>query len=124
MPSKNVANGLVRMVVSDMNQRTRDPIITPITMSASVAGSTRGRPGYDRLFEPSNFAATSRRYQPRIVSGLAIQVTLARAFRPNLRPISASVARSGSDKRSRDGNCVRKILFSAAKYSFAATVPD
>ena len=41
------------------------------------------------------------RYQARMVSGLATQATFSRALRPSRFPISASVHRSGSDRRSR-----------------------
>ena len=74
-----------------------------------------GRPGYERCFDPSNFAAINRRYPARIVSGLETQATCARALRPSLLPISASVSRSGSDSRSREGRCDRRIRFSAAR---------
>src|SRR6516162_6034431 len=78
----------------------------------------RGRPGNGREREPSNLRAISRRYQVRIVSGLATQATFSRALRPTRLPISASVRRSGSDRRSRAGRWARRIRFSAAKYSF------
>jgi hypothetical protein len=42
----------------------------------------RGRPGYCRCLEPSNFWATSLRYHPKIVSGLATQATSRSAFAP------------------------------------------
>ena len=48
---------------------------------------------------PSNFCATSRRYQARIVSGLATRA-ISRAFRPNRFAMSARVHRFASDKRS------------------------
>src|SRR5215471_7539171 len=37
-------------------------------MSASISAEMRGRPGYERRLEPSNFCATSRRYQARMVA--------------------------------------------------------
>jgi hypothetical protein len=45
------------------------------TMSASSSGAMRGRPGEVRNLEPSNLRAMSRRYQARMVSGLATQAT-------------------------------------------------
>jgi hypothetical protein len=47
----------------------------------------------------------------------------ARALRPSRFPISAKVDLSGSDKRNRAGKCVRRIRFSAAKYSFWRSSP-
>jgi hypothetical protein len=35
---------------------------------------TKGRPGYSRNFEPSNFRVINLRYQARMVSGLTTQV--------------------------------------------------
>src|SRR5436309_7075814 len=43
------------------------------TMSASSSGAMRGRPGEVRNLEPSNLRAMSRRYQARMVAGLATQ---------------------------------------------------
>ena len=43
------------------------------TISASSWGAMRGRPGEVRNLEPSNLRAMSRRYQARMVSGLATQ---------------------------------------------------
>jgi hypothetical protein len=54
----------------------------------------RGRPGERRCLEPSNFSATSLRYQARMVSGLAMRATGCSPLRPKRLPISASVARS------------------------------
>jgi hypothetical protein len=71
--------------------------------------------------EPSNFSATSLRYQLRMVSGLATQATSPNAIRPSRFPTSASVARSGLLKRNRDGSFALKIQFSAAKYSFRSS---
>src|SRR5262252_3208660 len=88
------------------------------TTSSSTVAEIRGRPGYLRDCEPSNLRAISRRYQARIVSGLATQATFSRALRPTRFPISASVRRSGSDRRICAGKWSRKIRFSAAKYSF------
>src|SRR5262249_45571763 len=88
------------------------------TTSSSTVAEIRGRPGYVRDCEPSNLRAISRRYQARIVFGLATQATLSRALRPTRSPISARVRRSGTDRRNRAGRCARRIRFSAARYSF------
>ena len=52
----------------------------------------------------------SFRYQPRIVSGLAMQATWARALHPSRLPISAKVLLCGSDNRKKEGRWARKIL--------------
>ena len=72
------------------------------TIRSVTSRLIRGRPGKERNFEPSNFLAMSRRYQARIVSGFATQATSFSALRPSRLPISASVDRSGSDRRNRD----------------------
>src|SRR5215467_8728396 len=88
------------------------------TTSSSTSAEIRGRPGYLRDCEPSNLRAISRRYQARMVSGLAAQATFSRVLRPSRLPISASVRRSGSDRRSLAGRWARRTRFSAARYSF------
>jgi hypothetical protein len=90
------------------------------TTKASTSVGTVGRPGYCRCLEPSNFLATSFRYQARMVSGLATQATSRSALRPTRFPISARVARSGSLNRNLDGSFARRIRFSAARYSFCS----
>jgi len=87
------------------------------TIKASTAACTRGRPGYARRLDPSNFLAISRRYHVRMVSGFATHATSARHLRPSRLPISARVALSGSESRSRAGSCERRMRFSAARYS-------
>jgi hypothetical protein len=72
-------------------------------------------------FLSARLGQTRSRNQPRTVSGLATQATCPRALRPSLFPISASVDRSGSDKRNRAGKCALRIRFSAAKYSFCSS---
>ena len=127
MPPQYVADRLVGDIVAEISQRAGDPVISQpefsranLTTSASTSGEMRGRPGYERCFDRSNFAAINRRYQARIVSGLATQATCARALRPSLFPISASVSRSGSDSRRYEGRCDRRIRFSAARYSLCS----
>ena len=90
------------------------------TTRASTSGATAGRPGYCRCLEPSNFLATSLRYQAKMVSGWATQATARSALRPRRFPISARVARSGSLNRNLDGSFALRIRFSAARYSFCS----
>src|ERR1019366_2184352 len=45
------------------------------TTKPSVSASTLGRPGERRNLDPSNLLAISWRYQPRMVSGLAVAAT-------------------------------------------------
>ena len=45
------------------------------TAKASTSDEIGGRPGYCRCLKPSNFWASSLRYQARIVSGLATHAT-------------------------------------------------
>src|SRR6266550_3820900 len=52
-----------------------------------------------------------------MASGFATHATSARHLRPSRLPISARVALSGSESRSRAGSCERRIRFSAATYS-------
>src|SRR5262245_19870754 len=59
----------------------------------------------------------SLRCQARIVSGVTMVATSASTFFPNRFPISARVLRSPSLSRSRPWICLRKIRFSATKYS-------
>jgi hypothetical protein len=92
------------------------------TAKASTSDEIGGRPGYCRCLKPSNFWASSLRYQARIVSGLATHATSRSALRPRRFPISARVIRSGSERRSRAGNLVLKIRFSAAKSHSATRV--
>jgi len=89
---------------------------------SSISGSVRGRPGDRRFLQPSNFSATSWRYQARMVSGLARRASCSSPLRPKRLPISARVARSPSD---RQRGCRRafKMRFSAASTHSAAGVP-
>src|SRR5215471_15661042 len=71
--------------------RTRQPEFSRAkrTTRSSISGLVRGRPGDRRFLQPSNFSATSRRYQARMVSGLASRATGCRPLRPKRLPISA-----------------------------------
>jgi len=60
------------------------------TTNASTSAEICGRPGYVRPAEPSNLAATSRRYQPRMVSGWATWAMPFITLRPTRLAISAS----------------------------------
>src|SRR5258708_38992862 len=60
-----------------------------------------GGPTLRRNFDPSNLFAMSFRYQPRIVSGLAVAATSSSALRPRRCAISASVALSPFESSSR-----------------------
>jgi hypothetical protein len=77
------------------------------TMSASTSGAIGGRPGKARYLEPSKLRAMSRRYQARMVSGLAMLDTCWSALRPSRLPISERVDRhrrvhTGREARSQD----------------------
>ena len=54
----------------------------------------------------------------RVLSRHPNQAISRSALRPSRFPISASVIRSGSERRNRAGNLVLRIRFSAARYSF------
>jgi hypothetical protein len=67
--AQNIPNRLIGAFVVQTFQYRPDPVVTPppsllasLTISASTSGLMRGRPGYDRCFEPSNFSAISFRY--------------------------------------------------------------
>jgi hypothetical protein len=73
---QDIAHGLVAHSVFDVGQGAGDSIVAPEkfpfakrTIRASTSWSTGGRPGYLRFFEPSNFFATKRLCQARMVSG-------------------------------------------------------
>ena len=80
--AQDVAHGLIGNGVAEIGQGANDSMVSPAgvslakrTTSASRSGAMRGRPGEARTLEPSNFRAMSRRYQARMVSGLATQAT-------------------------------------------------
>jgi hypothetical protein len=87
------------------------------TTRASISAENLGRPGSVRRFDPSNFCATSLRYQARSASGLATRAISFRAWRPSRFAISAKVDRSALDRRKRDGRWALRIPFSASRYS-------
>jgi hypothetical protein len=71
-------------------------------INSLVAGSVGGRPtGLARVFDVSNFAATSLRCQPRIVCGDTIEAICYDAERPSFFPMVASVTRCPSVSRNR-----------------------
>jgi hypothetical protein len=80
--AKDVAHRLIGNGVAEIGQGSDDAVVSQPefslakrTMSASSSGAMRGRPGEERNLEPSNLRAMSRRYQARMVSGLATQAT-------------------------------------------------
>jgi hypothetical protein len=75
----------------------------------------RGRPGYERDLEPSNFLAMSRRYQSGSCRAWPHRDVFS-ALRPSRLPISASVDLSGSVSRNRGDRCARTMRFSATRY--------
>jgi hypothetical protein len=121
--AQNVSYRLIGQAVT-IGQSSDDAVICPAVVlsrhshhQASTSGATAGRPGYCRCLEPSNFLATSLRYQAKMVSGLATQATARSAFRPRRFPISASGA-LGMLNRNLDGRFALTIRFSAVRYSF------
>src|ERR1700680_3429391 len=87
--AKNVANSLIRQMMAQVGDRTDDAIITPASVLSCHSHHqsfhfrlNRGAAGYCRCLEPSNFLATSLRYQARIVSGFATQAHSSSPLRP------------------------------------------
>jgi hypothetical protein len=124
MPAENVSYGLVRQPVAQVSQSTNDAVISPAGVLSRYAHHQGfhfrrhgGPAGVLAMLGAIEFLGTSLRYQARMVSGLATQATSRSTLRPSCLPISASVTRSGSLKRNREGNFARKMRFSAAKYS-------
>ena len=110
MPPQNVADRLIRYAMAKIGQGSHDAIIAPsgiLPRDADYQGfqfRCDPRPaGIGAMPRSIKLACDQFRYQPRMVSGLATQVTCSRALRPRLFPISASVDRSGSDRRIRAG---------------------
>src|SRR5450631_1830772 len=73
----------------------------PEGMFSGFSWSEKRQAGHPRRALPSYFLATSSRYQRKIVSGVAIVATSAKAFRPSFLPSTASCRRSASVNRSR-----------------------
>ncbi len=126
--TKDIAYRLIGNNVAQISQCSDDAIITPARVLFGQCENQfgnlwliRGRPGYDRNFDPSNFCAISWRYHARMVSGFATQATSFNKLRPSRLPISASVDLSGSESRTRGGRCARSMRFSAARYSFRSS---
>src|SRR5262249_54420442 len=119
MPTQDIAHSLVGHGVTQVGQGPYNPVVTPTGDLASQANhqvldlSTDARParGERRCLEPSNFSATSLRYQASMVSGLAMRATGCRPLRPNRLPISASVARSPLESLQPKGRCAFKMRF-------------
>src|SRR5262245_34705163 len=125
VPTQDVAYGLVGDLMTEVGQGAYDAVISPAAVLPRqpyhqrfyFRRNTRAA-GIGTKADPSNFCATSRRYQARRVSGLATCAISCRALRPSRLAISASVSRSASDNRSRAGRCALRMRFSAARYSF------
>src|SRR5258705_4688304 len=92
-----IGNGMPRLARAPTMRSYPQPefSLAKRTMSASTSGVMRGRPGEVRNLEPSNLRAMSRRYQARMVSGLATQATCWSAVRPSRLLISARADRCG-----------------------------
>ena len=80
--AQDVSHRLIGDGMAEIGQGSHDAVVSrpefslaKRTMSASSSGAMRGRPGEVRNLEPSNLRAMSRRYQARMVSGLATQAT-------------------------------------------------
>ena len=128
MVFQDVPDGLVADLVTEVADGTCDAVVPPIAVfrgqSDNEALELWADPWATRirsLFEPSNFLATSRRCQARIVSGRAMVATSAIALRPSRLPISARVRRSPSFTVSSPGSWFRRMRFSATRYSFRRT---
>src|SRR5215472_7652182 len=90
------------------------------TTSAAMPVFVHGRPGR-RVFEPSYFLATSRRYHRKIVSGVTIPAMDASRRRPTTWPFTARRRRWSSVRRTRRDSCVaRRTRFSSTRYSMTA----
>jgi hypothetical protein len=126
--AQDVAYGLVRNTMAEVRQRAGNAVVTPARVLAGEAnhqildlwtgaGSARIGTG-SRTIELAGD-------KPPIPSENGVWFghtgTFSRALRPSRLPISASVQRSGSDRRSRAGRCARRIRFSAARYSFCSS---
>src|SRR6516165_9629248 len=127
MPAQDIAHGLVGHLIPQVGQCSYNPVIAPAGVLASQANhqildlGTGARPaGRARCLEPSNFSATSWRYQARMVSGLARRATCSSPLRPKRLPISARVARSPSESRQPGCRRAFQMRFSAARYSFCS----
>jgi hypothetical protein len=73
VPPENVSNRFIANGVAEIGKSTDDPIVAPPgfslamrTIRSTASLETGGRPIALRYFDPSNFRATSRRYQARI----------------------------------------------------------
>ena len=82
VPAKDIARRLIGNGVAEIGQGSDDAVVSPAGILSGEAhnerfqfGRERGRPGEVRSAEPSKLRAMSRRYQARMVSGLATQPT-------------------------------------------------
>ena len=80
--AKDVAHRLIGNHVAEIGQGSDDAVVSPAGVLSGEAhnerfqfGRNAGPSGEARSLEPSNLRAVSRRYQARMVSGLATQAT-------------------------------------------------
>jgi hypothetical protein len=92
--------------VPQVGRGSHNPIVTPARVFAGQANHqildfcTEARStGRAAVFRAIELCATSWRYQPRMVSGLARRANCGSPLRPERWPISARVDRSPSDSR-------------------------
>jgi hypothetical protein len=114
MASQNVSHRLIGQAMTQIGQRSDEAIISSASIltrhSHHQSFHVRlngGLPGYCRCLEPSNFLATSLRYQARMVSGLAIAGDLSESQAP------PTIVRDGMSK----AGCQGDTLSSENTYS-------
>ena len=112
---EHICDGFIAEGVTEIRKSSDDAVVAPgwifsrhAHIRPAISLEMQGRPTVLRYFDPSNFRATSGRYQARIVPGLTMTVT------------SDRVDLCGSVNRKRFGNWDRRIRFPATRYSFAA----
>src|ERR1019366_6918563 len=78
--TKDVSHRLIGDGMAEIGQRSDDTVVSPAGVLSGEADNKRlhfgrdwGRPGAARSLEPLNLRAMRRRYQARMVSGLATQ---------------------------------------------------
>src|SRR5262249_39657928 len=124
---QDIAHSLVTDGVSQVVQGTRDPVITPgaILLSEAHDQGFQLLPYRRSASDLSLLGAVKLLYNEfpmeRIVSGLTIVATSARACLLSLLPIAASAFRSPSFSRTRPGSCCRKRRFSVTRYALRSS---
>src|SRR5438876_697173 len=128
MTTENVADCLVRNVVSDVGQCSGDPVVAPAWVLASESDyevlrlrsdwrPTGIRPVLGAIELGGNELAIPAQDRAR----LGDAGDLGEGFASHSLADFGRVRRSGFDKRRRTGKCARWILFSAARYSFLSS---